>query len=72
LTYLTGLGRKEFVERTKQELWIRDSGRKIREMEGQFDLWESEAPYNGHFEAKKSDIRLKKAYVRQDYPRILG
>jgi hypothetical protein len=56
LSYLTGVGREEFVERTKEELGIRARGRKIRETEGQFELRESEAPYNGHFGAKKSDI----------------
>ena len=68
---IIAVGREEFVERTKEELGIRASGRKIREMEGQFELRESEAPYNGHFDAKKSDIRPENAYVWQDYPRIL-
>jgi hypothetical protein len=56
---------------TKEELGIRASGRKIRSMEGQFELRESEAPYNGHFAAKKSNIRPQNAYVWKDYPRIL-
>ncbi len=53
------------------EIWIRASGRKIRETEGHFELRESEASYNGHFEAKKSDIRPENAYVWQDFPRML-
>jgi hypothetical protein len=53
-----------------QEIGIRASGRKIREMEGQFELRESEAPYNGHFEAKKSNIRPENACVWTDYPKI--
>ncbi len=65
------VGMEEFVERTKEELGIRARGRKIKGMEGQFELRESVAPYNGHFEAKKSDIRPENAYVWQDYPRIL-
>ncbi len=48
------IGREEFVERTKEELGIRARGRKIREMEGQFELRELEAPYNDHFEAKRA------------------
>jgi hypothetical protein len=64
-------GREEFVERTKEGLGIRARGRKIREMEGQCELRESEAPYNGHFEAKKSNIRLENTYLWKDYPRIL-
>ncbi len=39
------------------KIGILGSGRKTREVEGQFELRESEAPYNGPFEAKKSDIR---------------
>ena len=69
---LTGVGREKFVKRTKEEVGIRASGRRIRQMEGKFELREAGAPYNGHFEAKKSDIRPQKAYVWQDYPRILG
>ncbi len=65
------VGMEEFVERTKEELGIRASGRKIRQVEGQFKLREAEATYNGHFEAKKSDIRHKNAYVWRDYSRIL-
>ncbi len=65
------VGREEFVEMTKEELGIRASGRKIREVDGQFELREAEASYNGHFEAKKSYIRPENAYVWQDYPRIL-
>ncbi len=57
------VGREEFVEKTKEKLGIRASGRKIREMEEQFELRESEAPYNGHFEAKKSDIRPENTYL---------
>ncbi len=53
------------------EIGIRGGGRKTREMEGQFELRESEAPYNGHFEAKKSDIRPENAYLWKDYSRIL-
>jgi hypothetical protein len=66
------VGREESVERTKEELGIRARGRKIREMEGQFELRESEAPYNGHLGAQKSDIRPENAYVWKDYPMILG
>ena len=44
---------------------------KSREMEGQFDLRESEGIYHSHFEAKKSDLGPENAYVWQDYPRIL-
>ena len=69
--YLTGAGMEEFVERTKEEIGIRASGRKISEMEGQFELREAEASYNGHFEAKKIDIRPENAYLWQDFPRIL-
>ena len=35
------VGMEEFVERTKEELGIRASGRKLREMEGQFELRET-------------------------------
>ena len=45
------------------ELGIQGSGRKIREMEGQFEIRESEATYKSHFEAKKSDIRPENAYL---------
>jgi hypothetical protein len=63
LSYLTGVWREEFVERTKEELGIRARGRKIREMEGQFEFREAEVSYNGHFEAKKSDIRPENTYL---------
>jgi hypothetical protein len=62
---------EKFVERTKEELGIRGRGRKIGAMEGQFELRESEAPYNGHFEAKKGDIMPENAYVCKDFPRML-
>jgi hypothetical protein len=39
-----GAGMEDFVERTKEELGIRARGRKAREMKGQFELRESEAP----------------------------
>jgi hypothetical protein len=56
LLYLTGVGSKEFVERTKEELGIRAGGRKVKDIEGQFELREQQAIYHGHFEAKKADI----------------
>ncbi len=63
LTDLTRVGSEEFVERAKEELGRRASGRKTREMEGQFELREAEATYNGHFEATKSDIRPENTYL---------
>jgi hypothetical protein len=53
------------------KIGIRGSGRKTREVEGQFELRELEAPYNGHFEVKKSDIRPENDYLWKDYSRIL-
>ncbi len=48
------VGSEGFVESTKEELGIRAIGRKIREMEGQFELRVSEeATYHSQFEAKK-------------------
>jgi len=56
------VGSEEVVERTKEELGIRAKGREAREMEGQFELCEPGASYQGHFGPKKSDIAAKNTY----------
>jgi len=60
------VGSEEFVERTKEELGIRARARKVREMEGQFELREPGATYSAHFEAKKGDIRPENTYLWKD------
>ncbi len=64
--YLTGVGSKGFVERTKEQLGIRAKRREVRGMEGQFELREPEATYHSHFEVKKADIGSENTYFWND------
>lgn len=61
------VGSEEFVERTKEELGMRAKGREVREMEGQFELREPGASYQGHFGPQKSDIGAENTYSWNDY-----
>ena len=58
---------EESVERTKVELGTWAKGREVREVEGQFELREPGASYQGHFGPEKSDIGAENTYSWNDY-----
>jgi hypothetical protein len=49
-------------------LGTRAKGRKVREMEGQFELREPGASYKGHFGHENDDIGAENTYFWNDYP----
>ena len=59
-------------ERTREKLAIRAKGRKVTEIEDQFELREPEVAYSGPFEARKADIGHENRYFWNQYPEILG
>jgi hypothetical protein len=61
------VGTEKLVERTREELGILAKGREAREMEGQFELREPRASYQGHFGPEKSNIGAENTYSWNGY-----
>jgi hypothetical protein len=61
------VGSEEFIERTREELGIRAKGRKVRDMQGQFEFRDPGASYKGHFGAEKAAIGAENTYFWNNY-----
>jgi len=63
------VGRKEFVEQTKEHLGVRARGRQVIETRGAA-LCEPRSPYSTGFEGEKGLLRLENTHFWNIYPEI--
>ena len=62
LFYLTGVGSRLFVEKTKERLGIKAKGRRVTAQNSSYELREPAAPYRDVFGVKNGLPRLENAY----------
>lgn len=71
LSDLTGVGSKEFVEKTRAKLGIRAKGRRVIGYEEAYELREPQAPYGDNFDVKTGGLRFENTYLWNIFPDIL-
>ena len=70
LSYLTEVGSKGFIEKTKAELGIGAKARRIRRRCEAYELREPPVPYGEDFDVKNGCLRLENTYLWNIFPDI--